>query len=109
MRVSTSAKRNSFQAKTKVKTAVAKRPVRAIGQTTFQNTLPARAAVDQRALLELERDVLDVAAHHPDHVGQVEGGVEQDQAEIGVDPAEPDIEQEDREHDGDRRHHALRR
>ena len=43
--------------------------------------LPARAAVDQRAFLELERNVLDIAAHHPDHVGQVEGGVEQDQAD----------------------------
>ena len=70
--------------------------------------LPARAAIDQRAFLELERNVLDIAAHHPDHVGQAEGRVEDDQPVIGVDPAEPDIEQEDREDDGDRRHHALR-
>ena len=60
---------------------------------------PAGAAVDQGRFLELERDVLDVAAHHPDHVGQVEGGVEDDQADEGVDPAEPDVEQEHREDD----------
>ena len=69
--------------------------------------LPARAAVDQRAFLELERDVLDVAAHHPDDIGQAEGRVEDDEAVIGVDPAEIDVEQEDREDDGDRRHQAL--
>ncbi len=67
----------------------------------------ARAAIDQGALFQLQRDVLDVAAHHPDHVGQVEGGIEHDQAQEGVDPAEPDVEEEDREHDHDRRRHAL--
>src|SRR5262249_20710799 len=70
--------------------------------------LPAGAAINQSALLELERHLLDIAAHHPDDIGQTESRIEDDQPVIGVDPAEPDIEQEDREDDGDRRHQALR-
>jgi hypothetical protein len=68
---------------------------------------PARAAVNQRAFLELERQILDIAAHHPDHVRQAEGGVEDDETMEGIDPAEEHVEQEYRERDGDRRHHAL--
>src|SRR3546814_19201992 len=41
-------------------------------------------------------------SHHTYDVGQVERGVEEDQPPIGVDPAQPDIEQEHREHDGHR-------
>src|SRR5581483_6480261 len=54
------------------------------------------------------RDVEDVAAHHPNYIREVECGVEQDQPDEGVDPAQPYVEEKDGEHYGDRRHHALR-
>src|SRR4026208_164663 len=70
--------------------------------------LPAGAAISQGALLELERHLLDIAPHHPDDIGQAEGRIEDDQPVIGIDPGKPDIEQEDREDDSDRRHQTLR-
>jgi hypothetical protein len=53
-RVRTSAKMKSFQANTKVKTAVANRPARHREGDLAQH-LEARAGVDGRALLELDR------------------------------------------------------
>ena len=78
------------------------------GEDDLAQRLPARAAVGQRALLHLHRDVLDVAPHHPDHVRQVERDVEQDQPDVAVDPAQPDEQQEDRKDDDDGRDHPLR-
>ncbi len=40
-------------------------------------------------------------------IGQAEGGVEQYQTMVRVDPAEGHVEKEDREDHGDRRDHAL--
>src|SRR5215831_3574613 len=74
----------------------------------FPENLPAAAAIDQSALFELHWNILDIATHHPDHVGQAERSVESDEPDIGIDPTEPDIEEEYRECDRHGRYHALR-
>ena len=43
-----------------------------------------RRAVDPRRILDVGRQLVEEALHHPDGEGQVEGGVEQDDAEIGA-------------------------
>ena len=43
-----------------------------------------RRAVDARRVLDVERQLVEEALHHPDGEGQVEGGVEQDDAGIGA-------------------------
>src|SRR5215217_410445 len=70
--------------------------------------LPPTAAVDFGALLELERNVLNISAHHPNHVGKTERHVKQDEPAETVDKAEGHVEEEHRENDRDRRQHALR-
>ena len=59
--ISTSAKRKSFHARMKVKMAAAMRPGSASGNTTYQP--PCRGSpVDERCLLELERNALEEGA-----------------------------------------------
>ena len=78
------------------------------GNDHFPKHLPVGTAVHQGGLLEGTGNVLDVAAHHPNDVGQIESGVEQDHANVGVYPAQEHIQQENRKHHRNGWHHALR-
>ena len=78
------------------------------GEHYFPDDLPTGAAIHQCRFLQRLRDIEDVAAHHPDHIGQVKCGVQQDYAYIGIDQMQPDEQQKNREDHGDRGNHALR-
>ena len=81
---------------------------RRLGQHDLEEGLHARVAVDQRRLLVLLRDLVHEALHQPDREGQVEGGVEDDQADMRVVEADGAVHQEHRDGDDDRRQHARR-
>ena len=53
-------------------------------QHHLHERLQARVAVDHRGLLVLARDLVDEALEQPDGEADVDRGVEQDQAELGV-------------------------
>ena len=68
---------------------------------------PVVGAVDQRGLLELDRQVEEGLAqdHHDER--HDERGVHEDQREMGVEQAEEAHHEVERDHDHDRRQHAL--
>ncbi len=64
------------------------------------------AAVDLGGIVDLARHLVEEADHDPDDQRQREGGVGQDQAEIGVAQADLPDHQEQRDGDRDRRHES---
>ena len=82
--VSISANRNSFQAAIATNTEVATRPPGDQRQDHAHHRADPRAAVDARRVLELERDGVEEALHHPDEHRQQEAGVGERQARGGV-------------------------
>ncbi|MCY1296442.1 hypothetical protein D9M70_458280 [compost metagenome] len=69
---------------------------------------PARVAVDDRRLFQFDRQVLEIALHHPGGERQVEGRVGDDQRRLRVQHVEVVEEQVERDDADDRRHHPRR-
>ena len=65
-------------------------------------------AVDAGRILDVGRQFVEEALHHPDGEGQIEGGVEHDDAEIGARQAHDAEHQDHRNDHHDRRQHARR-
>ena len=76
--------RNSFQMKMRAKMAATTMPGRTSGSMTRQQDAEPRAAVDQRRVVELARDLVEEADEDPDRQRQAEGDVGDDQTRIGV-------------------------
>ena len=106
--VSSSANRNSFQVRIRPKTKVAARPAITCGRQILIEHLGLGRAVDAGGILDVGRKLVEEALHHPDGEGEIEGGVEQDDAEIGAGKAHHAEHQDDRDDDDDRRQHAGR-
>ena len=83
--VRTSAIRYSFQAKTKVKMAVTATPGAIDRQDDAAQDGEVAQPVEHRRLVEIARHLDQEAAQQPDGEGEVEGDVDEDQPEIGVD------------------------
>ena len=60
-------------------------------------------SIDHGRLLEIDGDLTEEAFHHPDHDRHVERGVDDDEAQLGVQQPELLRDQEDRDDDHDRR------
>ena len=73
-----------------------------------EDGVQARAAVDQRRLVVTKRDAVEESFENPERKGDAEHGVEEDHAVERLGPAERGVHQEDRQHDGRRRHHPRR-
>src|SRR2546427_13054266 len=85
--VNVMANRSSLQDVTKAKIAVAAMPGAASG-STMRHSAPKAAAVDERALLQVARDRVEVPDQHPDRERHREGEVRVDERLVGVDEAE---------------------
>ena len=77
-------------------------------RNSLKVTMIAKIAVDHGGLLEIERNLAEEAFHHPDAEGDVERRVGDDQPEPGVEQAEPQHQQVDRDEDDHGRHDAQR-
>src|ERR1051325_9124279 len=74
-------------------------------QDDFSERLGARAAVDQRGLFDLVRQLFEKRAEDPDRERQRERDVRDDDAGVAVEPAERVENAPDRSGDGDLREH----
>ena len=79
--VSSAAKKYSFQHRITDRMKAATMPGSAIGSTMRQERAPGGQPVDQRRLVELDRDRVELVAHDPDDDRQHRQRVEQDQAD----------------------------
>ena len=86
--VSVSAMRKSLYVAITPKIAVAARPGAASGRMIRRIAEEPRVAVDERRLLDVVRDLVEEALHHPDDEARVDPGVDEDQAEAGVEQPE---------------------
>src|SRR5581483_5196710 len=68
---------------------------------------PAVAAVQQRRLVDLMADLVEEPAHHPDYQGDIDRNVRQDQPLIGVQQAQIEHHQVDRDRDRHYGHEAV--
>ncbi len=83
-------------------------PGSASGNTMRKNAPQIVKAVDQRRLLEFDRDCGELVAHDPDDDRQHHQRVDQDQADARVEQAEFLVEHEERQREHDRRQDQLR-
>ena len=68
----------------------------------------AGIAIDHGGFLQIDRDLVEEAFHHPDAEGDVEGRVDQDQPGPGIDQLQLQYEQIDRNQDHDRGNNPQR-
>ena len=101
--VKTSANRNSFQARMKEYMATATRAGRDIGMHDLPEQPRQRAAVDDRRLLDLHRDLVEEALEQPDGHREGHHQVDQDQALVGVHDLQVAQRHEERDDDDDAR------
>ena len=95
------AKKNSSQAFSSVKMAVAARPGAASGRATWRNAAKAAGAVHTGGLFQLSGHALKVAGHDPDHKGQAKGRIGQDESQKRIE--QPGAAQHTKQRD-DQRH-----
>ena len=86
--LSTTANRNSFQAFRNTNTMVTAMPPRTCGNDDSPQRAQPAGAVEIGGFLHLEGNVLEIGHQQPDRERQREGQIDQDDALIGVDPAD---------------------
>lgn len=70
----------------------------------FVERLEVRTAINQRRLLQVERNVHEVGPHHPDTESQDNRQMHDDDRNVGVDQSHFSEHDEERDHEGDLRH-----
>jgi len=104
---STSAKKNSFQAEMNAKSSVTTTPGASSGAMIRTTIWMRRAPVDGRRLLEVARDVADVALEHPEDERERPDEVDEDQPRVRVRQVQVAEHQEQRDDDQDQREHLA--
>ena len=94
--VSISAKAYSFHEKINENTVVAAMPGDRLRQHDLAERLQAGVAIDQRRFFIFARDFVDEALEQPHRERQIEAGIEQNHAEMGVVQPKLAVHQEDR-------------
>ena len=77
-------------------------------QADLEEDLDLGRPVDTGRILDVRRKLIKEAFHHPDGEGEIESGIEQDDAGIGAGKADGTEHQDHRNDDDDRGQHAGR-
>src|ERR1700722_12005741 len=83
-------------------------PSQRLRQTDLEENPDVGRTIDARRVLDVWRELIEEAFHHPDRKRQVEYSVESDDPQIGSSETRDAEHDEDRDDDHDRRQHAGR-